>query len=122
MTKRILSVLLALLLALSAVSALAEVQPKAAGTVAINAKNFPDKTFRKALKKICDKNGDGKLSAAEIKAVKYTTSNPDVIAVSEWGDDFWWNDDLYDSFKSGATATLTATCGGKTASVKVTLK
>lgn len=120
MTKRILSVLLALLLALSAVSALAEVQPKAAKAVAINAKNFPDKTFRKALKKICDKNGDGKLSAAEIKAVKYTASNPDVIAVSEWGDDFWWGDP--ETCQSGAAATLTATCGDKTASVKVTLK
>lgn len=40
--KRILSLALALLLAMSAVAALAE-------DIAINAKNFPDKTFREAV-------------------------------------------------------------------------
>ncbi len=63
MTKKILSLVLVLVLALSAVAALAE-------SVKINAKNFPDSTFRKVIKKVCDTNKDGKLSDKEIKAVK----------------------------------------------------
>ncbi len=42
----------------------------AAGDVAINSTNFPNAGFRAFVKKEFDKNKDGKLSAAEIKAVK----------------------------------------------------
>ena len=73
MKRRILALVLAMLLALSAVSALAK-------TVEINAKAFPDKTFRAAVAKLCDKNGDGKLSDKELKAVKRLDLYADTLA------------------------------------------
>ena len=72
MTKRILSLALVLLLALSAATALAEV-------VKINAKSFPDKTFRAVVKQVCDKDKDGKLSNQEIKAVKKLELDSDTV-------------------------------------------
>lgn len=69
--KRIVAVLLLLALALGTLGALAEA-PKAA-SVAINSKNFPDKTLLNYVKKNFDKNRDGKLSAKERNAVKKIT-------------------------------------------------
>ena len=63
--KRGLTLVLALLLALSAMSALA-----ATKSVAINSKNFPDKTFRNYILTKFDKDGNKKLSSAEISNVK----------------------------------------------------
>ena len=63
-TKRILTLTLALLLALSALCALAEVN----GSVAIDRANFPDAKFRAYVRQF-DTNGNGKLSLAERKAV-----------------------------------------------------
>jgi hypothetical protein len=42
----------------------------AAGGVAINATNFPDKVFRTCVSKMCDKDKNGTLSQTEIKNVK----------------------------------------------------
>ena len=64
--KRGLALVLALLLALSAMSALA-----ADNSVAINSKNFPDETFRSYVQKKFDTNKDNKLSAAEIKKATF---------------------------------------------------
>lgn len=65
MTKRILAALMALLLALSALPALADADP-----VEINKQNFPDAAFRSYVKKSFDKDKDGALSAEEIDKVK----------------------------------------------------
>lgn len=62
MTKRCLALVLALLLALGAVGALADVK--------INKTNFPDANFRKYVQQNIDTNGDGKLTAKEMNAVK----------------------------------------------------
>ena len=70
--KRGLTLILALLLALSAVSALA------AASVKIDSKHFPDAKFRKYIKANFDTNGDGSLSTSEIKAV-------DSIEIDEMG-------------------------------------
>ena len=60
--KRIIALVLAMLLALSALGALA-----ASKSVKIDKKNFPDRNFREQISLNCDFNGDGKLSASEIK-------------------------------------------------------
>jgi len=62
---RILSLVLAMLLAMSAMSALA-----AAKSIAINSTNFPDKTFRSYIRNNFDTDGNKKLSSAEISKVK----------------------------------------------------
>ncbi len=64
LTKRVLAMILAALLALGAIAALAEQQN---ATVSIDKKQFPDAKFRAYVKKEFDANGDGKLSAAEIR-------------------------------------------------------
>jgi len=64
MTKRILALVLALMLALAALTALAE----ANGTINIDKAHFPDEKFR-ALVKLNDFNRDGKLSDTERKLV-----------------------------------------------------
>ena len=70
--KRTIALVLALLLALSAVSALA-----ATKAVKIDSKNFPDAKFRGYVAAMFDKDGDGTLSAAECNAVKTINLSPD---------------------------------------------
>ena len=74
--KRTIALILALLLSLSAVSALA-----ATKAVKIDSKNFPDAKFRGYVAAMFDKDGDGTLSAAECKAVK-------AIKIGPWNDDY----------------------------------
>lgn len=62
MTKRCLALVLALLLAMGTAGALADVK--------INKTNFPDANFRKYVQQNIDTNGDGKLTAKEMNAVK----------------------------------------------------
>ncbi len=47
---------------------LCAISPKAAGDVAINSDNFPDAAFREVVSNSCDKDKNGILSEAEIKA------------------------------------------------------
>ncbi len=77
--KKTLALILALLLALSAFGALA-----ATKAVKIDKKNFPDANFRGYVAAMFDKDGDGTLSAAECKAVKKISLDPedDVFPVS----------------------------------------
>jgi hypothetical protein len=63
--KSVVSLLLCLLLSLSLLPAGAF----AADTVAVNSTNFPDPSFRSYVTSNIDKNGDGKLTAAERTAV-----------------------------------------------------
>ena len=44
---------------------------EAAGDVAINSKNFPDKVFREYVSENFDKDNNGSLSDAEIQAITY---------------------------------------------------
>ena len=69
--KKTIALILALLLALSAVSALA-----ASKSVKIDKKNFPDAGFRGYVASLFDKNSDGALSEAECKAVKKIEIGP----------------------------------------------
>lgn len=52
-------------------TAVAPVPANAATSVTIDRKNFPDANFRGSIRKLYDKNKDGKLSAAEIKKIAY---------------------------------------------------
>lgn len=67
--KRTIALALALLLTLGTMGALAA-QVNAVKAVKIDKAHFPDEAFMAYIKKNVDKNGDGKLSVAEIKAVK----------------------------------------------------
>ena len=66
--RRMLALALALLLPLGTVGALAA-QANAVKAVKIDKAHFPDEAFMSFIKKNVDKNGDGKLSVKEIKAV-----------------------------------------------------
>ena len=69
--RRLLALALVLLLATGWTAALAEeVVSNGLGSIKIDAKHFPDKSFRELVKDEFDKNQDGKLSASERKAVK----------------------------------------------------
>ena len=66
-TKRAMALVVALIMALSALSVLAEALPN--GDVKINAKNFPDAKFRAIVKSRFDRDRDGILSQTEINRV-----------------------------------------------------